>query len=431
MRGRRAQSEVIGVVLLLGLTVIGTTAIIAIGTTAISDSRQASEVQSTEHAMTLFDSRAGNVALGDADVQAVEFGRTDGRFDIEDGANGGTIRIEHRINGTVEWQHETPLGAVVYTNDGTKVAYQGGGVWRHENGGTGMVSPPEFHYHGETLTLPLIRVTGEGSASGEPELSVRSVNETARIYPTTGDPYPIEQGRVTVTVESEYYEGWKRYFETRTNGKITVDEAAKSVTVELQARETIGRFTMTGNGDEINLRGIDSNDAINEFTLTLWPNDPGGGESGRQFSPFQWGLEVSESDFELMFKKNGDYVDVMLTSPDGSETWEKTQAFAIQTDGDGNEYVDLELQPADPNDAGISLENGAGDTRPIGDLLGEYLFELGPDVDLEVFDQGQGGGGGSDRVDYDTSFGDLYYDSSDGFVAYLNITESEVAVRIS
>ena len=296
-----------------------------------------------------------------------------------------------------------------------------------------MVSPPEFHYHGETLTLPLIRVTGEGSASGEPELSVRSVNETARIYPTPNEssPYPIEQGRVTVTVESEYYEGWKQYFEARTNGGITVDEEAERVTVELEARETIGRFTMTGNGDEINLRGIDSNDAINEFTLTLRPNNPGGGQSGREFSPFQWGLEVSESDFELMFKKNGDYVDVMLTSPDGSETWERTQAFAIQTDEDGNEYVDLELEPADPNDAGISLENGAGDTRPIGDLLGEYLLELGPDVDLEVFDQGQGGGGGSDRVDYDTSFGDLYYDSSDGFVAYLNITESEVAVRIS
>lgn len=429
MRDRRAQSEVIGVILLLGLTVIGTTAIITIGTTAVGDSRQSAEVQSTEHAMTLFDSRAGNVALGEADVQAVEFGRTDGRFDIEDGANGGTIRIEHRINGTVEWQHETPLGAVVYTNDGTKIAYQGGGVWRHENGGTWMVSPPEFHYHGETLTLPLIRVTGERSASGEPELYVRSGSETTRIYPMTDDPYPIENGRVTVTVESEYYEGWKQYFETRTNGEISVDEEAESVTVELQARETIGWFTMTGNGDEINLRGIDSENAINEFKLTLRPNDPGGGESGREFSPFQWGLEVSESGFELMFKKNGDYVDVTVTSPDGSETWEKEQAFAIETDADGNEYVHLQL--VDSEAAEVELENGAGDTRPLGALLGEYLFELGPDVDLAVFDQGQGSGGGSDRVDYDTSLGYLDYDSSDQFVAYLNITESEVAVRIS
>lgn len=433
-RGRRGQSEVIGVILLLGLTVIGVTAIAAIGATNVADSRHAAEIQSTEHAMTLFDSRAATVALGDADVQAVRFGRTGGQFDVRE---SGTMRITHRDEGGEEiWSSDPiPLGAVVYTNGETEIVYEGGGVWRHEDGATVMVSPPEFHYQRETLTLPIVTVAGEGSASGGSELFVFEPEgaETKLIYPTETNVNPIDRGEVIVTVESEYHEGWEQYFETRTNGEIELENSectsSECAEVKLRAHETIGEFTMTGNGDELNLRlAEEEENPLEEFRLTLYPNDPGSGESGREFSPFQWGFEVSESDFELMFRKNGDYVDVLLTSPDGSETWEGEEAFAIGTNENDDEYVHLRL--VDPETAGIELTNGT-ETRTLDDLLGEYLLELGPKVDLKVFDQGQGGGGGSDRVDYETSFGYLEYDGSDQFIAYLHITENEVSIRFS
>jgi hypothetical protein len=180
----RAQSSNIGLVLLLALTITSAGVVVAIGGTALTDVQQEASNDRASHAMTLFDARAAVVGLGEGSVQTVRLGRSnDGQYTAE--SESGWLRIRHtNYTGTsTEEVYNASLGSVSYRSGDTTIAYQGGGVWRHRTGGTTMVSPPEFHYRGTTLTLPVLRIRSDDAASGGATATIRRTEETVRVFP--------------------------------------------------------------------------------------------------------------------------------------------------------------------------------------------------------------------------------------------------------
>ncbi|MFB9806522.1 hypothetical protein ACFFQF_15195 [Haladaptatus pallidirubidus] len=164
----RAQTETLGVVLLLMITLAGTGLIVALGSSVLDDSKRAAELDSAEHAMTQLDSKASLVGIGETDIQRVNLGvGNDGQPLTRTQDGWMRVEVDPDDGAAVEVMNQT-LGAVVYRNDQTTIAYQGGGVWRRTGEGSTMVSPPEFHYRETTLTLPLIIVGGDG---GSPRVS--------------------------------------------------------------------------------------------------------------------------------------------------------------------------------------------------------------------------------------------------------------------
>jgi hypothetical protein len=83
-----------------------------------------------------------------------------------------------------------------------------------------MLSPPEFHYRAETLTFPIINVTGSGAVSGDVRGTVSSDEEARQLYPNNDLANPLANGTVYVEIESEYCQGWQSFFESRTQGGI-------------------------------------------------------------------------------------------------------------------------------------------------------------------------------------------------------------------
>ncbi len=85
-----------------------------------------------------------------------------------------------------------------------------------------MVSPPEFHYRDATLTLPLVTVSGSGTIRDRASITH---NRTTSHFPNTtrnaNFTNPLEDGKVNVTLQSEYYRAWGGYFEERTDGDVT------------------------------------------------------------------------------------------------------------------------------------------------------------------------------------------------------------------
>ncbi|ADJ15562.1 DUF7289 family protein [Halalkalicoccus jeotgali] len=230
--GERGQSEVIGVVLVLSLTVIGATALAATGAAVLSDSQSNAQLSQAENAMSQMSSKASLVALGDSGSQSFDLGRLDGgTVDVREDAGCVTVYTENATGSNVLYSE--PYGAVVATVDGTDVAYQGGGVWRTDGDGSVMVSPPEFHYRSDTLTFPIVRVTGEGRASGAVDGRFTNVNKSSQIYPAGNRHNPLEEGTVIVEIESEYYEAWGRFFDERTAGEVEIDHGNRTVRVEL------------------------------------------------------------------------------------------------------------------------------------------------------------------------------------------------------
>jgi flagellin-like protein len=234
-QARRAQSEVLAVVLLLGITVAGTGAVVVFGAEAVRDTTQSTDVERAEHAMTQLDSKTSLVAHGSSEVQRVDVvGDGQGSVQVDNESGWMRVRIINESTGNVETEvmNET-MGAVVYERGGTSLAYQGGGVWRRDTSGSTLVSPPTFHYRGQTLTLPLILVGGEATSTNAITMSQQSSPEGLYPNETAGFRNPLVSGRVNVTVGSDYYRAWGRFFEDRTQGDVMYDHANGSVTVQL------------------------------------------------------------------------------------------------------------------------------------------------------------------------------------------------------
>ena len=491
----RGQSETIAVVLILALTVFGTGAIIMLGSGALADAKETSRIQSTEHAMTLFDSRSAMVALGDSSRQSVDLSRSSGgSYAVRD---GGWIRIEHRNfsgKGDHEVIYDAALGAVTYENGGTEIAYEGGGVWRREGGGTVMVSPPEFHYRDATLTLPVVRVSGDGSATGG-RVEVSSAGRTRRVFPNateptpdvneTGAPYngtdwpyanPVRNGHINITVHSDYYEGWAQYFDTRTEGNVTVDDANRTTTVQLITAESVGAFRMPNEGNGVEVRGIAGGHPVQTFTMTLK-----GDNGGSDFNNLHWSLYSDTGGEEFEFHvaangrcKSGDYdstLDVSVYYSDESnglyEGWQNQSVNAGDPGSDEDFVVDCENETLTMNlrgDTNMSYgridttgsdnkwhfgpeikegtvpgttfdqhyvddetEYVTDDEESLEFLMDHYFGLLSPNFDLTVAD----GPGGSSRVDEGGSYGELQYvqTTDSRYITYLHITENEVRVE--
>lgn len=233
----RGQSEMIGVVLILAITITGSALVVAFGSSALSDAERDSRIGSVEHAMTQFDSRTSLVGLGGSGVQTVDLGSGGPDSEVRVAADHGWLRVEV-VNATTEEVElevmNQSLGVVEYRDGDATVAYQGGGVWKTTSGGASMVSPPEFHYRDQTLTLPLVVVEGDASSSGRLEIAKNGTPESK--FPVAGQAdrmNPLTEGKINVTVQSTYYRAWGRFFEDRTGGQVAYDDANRTVTITL------------------------------------------------------------------------------------------------------------------------------------------------------------------------------------------------------
>ena len=226
----RAVTSPIGIILILSITLTAAVGILIFGAAALEESQHDSEIEQAELALTQFDSRASQVALGDSRNKSVGLGG--GNYRVNE--TSGNVTIVH-----ADWDNDdsdkeiletTNLGTVTYEKGGTTIAYQGGGVWRSSsNGDAQMVSPPEFHYRDRTLTFPVVTVRGDDARSGTTRAHV-SWGDTYEVYPNTDKFYdedetipfanPTENGSVYAKIESEYCTGWQSFFESRSEGSI-------------------------------------------------------------------------------------------------------------------------------------------------------------------------------------------------------------------
>lgn len=218
----RAVSSPVGVILLIGITITAVTALFLVGGSVLSDTRADAEQSQTENSMSQFSSKASLVGLGESGDQRFSLGRiSSGEVTVQPDAGQVTVFLNRSSWSDRKELHNTSFGAVVYRSGNTEIAYQGGGVWERRSGGSQMVSPPEYHYQLETLTFPIMTVSGEGGATGDVRGTVRAGSESQSWYPVQGNDNlsnPLEEGTVIVRVESRYCRGWESFFEQRSQG---------------------------------------------------------------------------------------------------------------------------------------------------------------------------------------------------------------------
>jgi hypothetical protein len=281
--GDRGQSEVIAFLLLIALTIAGTTTIILLGFTALDTAKEDVTLSQTENAITRMDAKVSQVAIGDSPAQAVDLSSA-----TADGSTRLTtegwlrIRIINTSTGAVEATVlNRSLGSFVYENGNTTVAYQGGGVWREHDGNSVMVSKPEFHYRGETLTFRFLNLTG---SAGSDELTVQDAGQSVQQFPNESSDLlnPVRNRKIRVTVHSRYYQGWGSHFEDRTDGGVEYDHGSDEVTLTLLKRTGSTRITdamlVNGGGGRLRIQS-GKNSVVNSYNSsaispTLGPSSP-------------------------------------------------------------------------------------------------------------------------------------------------------------
>jgi hypothetical protein len=485
---RRSQSTTIGIVLILGITLVGTGLVVGYGSQALTDTERVTTLSQVEHSLTQFDSKVAIVALGESPVQKITLGDSRGGTYSADG-DAGWIRVVHSNatgNGTDTELYNESLGAVRYRNGDTTVAYQGGGVWRRSGNGTTMLSQPEFNYRGSTLTLPVIRVTNNDSAAGETTVLAKRSDDSQQVYPNASKSYngsrsyanPVIQGSVSITVQSEFYSGWANFFRGRTSGNVTVDHDARTATVELLTVGTIGDFDFVdlNGGDGLNAHSQAPGHSLTDFTTTVRAEDKGNGFNNHYLSfhieegvnRFEYvvhvpsgtscknGLDASDTLEAAVFYQNTatgvqhEWFNTSIPATTGPIRLEcgadgsalhigVTSSIAFEygdspVDGVRYEWDDSPVSDAEFNhtEDGEPMTFNAGDKTTSRHLGRHYIALMGPDFTVKARSGTGGNGNGKGaQVNYDDSGGVFDYDAGgDNYITYLHISENDVEIEM-
>ncbi|QKY15740.1 archaellin/type IV pilin N-terminal domain-containing protein [Halorubrum sp. CBA1229] len=351
-RPDRAQSEVIGVVLLLGLTITAVGITVGLGSTALADVQSSADVQRIEGTMTQLDSKASLVAHGGSTSQRVRLGpgrSADVRVDDDAGVMRIEVEAENAAGDLETTTRNVTLGTIVYERGDDRVAYQGGGVWRSNGDGSWMVSPPEFHYRGDTLTLPLVTINGTDGRLGDAAVVTDAPGHPEGLFPAGNVSNPLLGGNVTVTVESEYAEAWGRFFETRTRANVT-QVSPTEVRVALRTETvhpTLSASVSSVGRSRLDTGGIDSlyADSYDSKNNTSYPGRDNASSNAVVQTTGEFRLTAGGGGGTDIITIRGDLIAESYNIPPGQED---------KLNVTGERRTDDSLSPADPISGAIT-----------------------------------------------------------------------------
>ncbi|MDP2216235.1 MAG: hypothetical protein Q8J68_02970 [Methanolobus sp.] len=470
----KAVSAVVGVMIILALTITSTSVILLYSTPTMRNMGDMANAQRAEQAFTVFDSRVSKVALGESPSQTTSFSIMDGSVSVNGDAsayqNSQMVVVCTQLSGEswyttfnnnrFKWNSwephvaqpnmtvfRSPMGSITYTQGDRIIGYEGGGVWsKYPTGKAVMISPPEFHYNGETLTLPIMKIEGNEVFSGRTDVAVTvsSDNMPVVLYP---DPSsikkvnPLSSDKVLIYIKSEFYTAWADYANSLTYASATTDDANQTAIVELEVMPAMGK-------DQ--LKQVFKIGALNQtnpapmynFTFNLEA------KASQGLNPSNYQITASSGTKTLTYtlaKKGGaNQLELGLIYKDtatggGTETWVGTTVFSVSgSKEDQSANVDL-LSTSfnmkyDSNTGDFSwpdldiTKSNPNSTQSLHTVSQHYMKLLTMDGSVIFNIQSPGK---SDPVDYSESTLTLLYDGAPGSITYLHVSRNDLAVTLS
>lgn len=220
--GKRAITPVVGMTILLGIAAVLALSILVVSGSLVDDAQSSAETQQVEYSMAEFSQTADRLSRDEtSEAQYTAVTDSSGVTSVNDSA--GHIEVTLVTDtGAEETLMADDLG--VYKEelqDGTVVAFQGGGVWRYADGETILVDPPSFQYRNRpepTLTFPHVRLKGQPSQGDVTSGRLRVLEQTDT-FPGDGSN-PVEGQYVYVDLQSKYCQGWETHIDERTDGHV-------------------------------------------------------------------------------------------------------------------------------------------------------------------------------------------------------------------
>jgi hypothetical protein len=218
--GERAQSNVLGFVLVFALITASVGIVTAAGLPVLEDRQDAERINNMERAFEILDENVDDVVYGEAPSRATEIRLTGGRIDVAD-SERVEIRVQNSSNASDNATYAAAPRPLAYASEDTTIALSMGSLVRSEPTGSVMLTEPEWLVADDRAVVPLaVTVQGDGTTSLGGRLTVLVVTEAQF---RGGDRFttgPGSEANVTVTVESPRAAAWQRYFESRSLGTV-------------------------------------------------------------------------------------------------------------------------------------------------------------------------------------------------------------------
>lgn len=244
----KGDVEGVGTLILISITIIGIGLITLVGVPSIFKMQEMANVRNAEQAFTVLDSHTSRVSLGESRVQKTDINLGGGILSVVPNSSEKSYVLIELRNGTGTQDSITlDMGKIVYRLGDRELGYEGGGVWSKFLDGSVLVSPPEVHYNGMTLTLPVVNISGKSTygGGGRVSMSAERLNDIKIIYPTQDLTNPISENvtRVTITIYSSYYDAWADFFTGITFAKVERNASEKKVTIDLETPPVFNNFS--------------------------------------------------------------------------------------------------------------------------------------------------------------------------------------------
>ncbi len=201
--------------LLIGIVAIGSLGLFVVATDSINEVERAAEQERIEQSFVQLSQSISTSTL-QTDVSH--------HTSIDAGEHGAIAR--HDAASYEIWSEDNDgnridlgdgtLGTIEYeSDDGTRVAYEGGAVFRETGVEIRILSMPPVFYDRETSTFQFSAVSlDEGKTIDSGGIDIRRSN----VY--TGDLRYIQNDRLYVQIESEYCLGWEQALSTHAGSSV-------------------------------------------------------------------------------------------------------------------------------------------------------------------------------------------------------------------
>lgn len=295
----RGISNLVGVVLLIGMAVSGAVLIVVLGSGALEETEKQGRLKTAEQGLQEVSSRLQELRVGGGQMET--------SFTLPQNAKGDiqiqeTTTVELIANDNEGWSRDCTSGAVdigtitYENNDGDVVGYEAGGVWRSSpGGGSWMVSAPDVAYQNGRLEMSVSQIGGSiGSGTVSARMDERATqrmnrNMTRALFSdqtatelsegivethSSCDLNPANLSRISVHIDgSRFASAWRSYALRNFDERRVVVRPERSTPIT--AGETVNITFLIGDtaGPEFRLDDVEApSSARDDSTITVSAN---------------------------------------------------------------------------------------------------------------------------------------------------------------
>lgn len=209
----RGVSEVLGFTFTLALVIVSVSLVFGLGVTSLENVQSAQQAENAEGAFTHIATKFADLGVNGAPYRAGELSVTPGTVGVAD-----SVTVTVTVTTSSGNHSDTfDVGALSYTQKGTRLSLEAGGLVRNDRGASVMLRNPDFSCGATRAIVPLHTLNDtEGTSRSADVVTVTGrYDSTTLWYPfnRTGTDSASDATAVTVEVNSPNEAAWNRYFE--------------------------------------------------------------------------------------------------------------------------------------------------------------------------------------------------------------------------